>query len=373
MNHWAPAQYLKRGEKLSVNPSILEAAIHSYQRFQIDGLPAILTLNHLAKRTGVSYKSLRNFVRRNKYSYHDFHMKKRSGGKRVISVPISELCSVQRWIDQKILASSAQGQYSFAFEKGRNIRDCAEMHLGCRWLIKIDLKNFFESLTEIQVYKLFYSLGYARLVAFELARICTKTYKPKSFKYNKLQWRCWQRRYLFYNDPRVGHLPQGAPTSPRLANAIARNLDEEIAALIDQNEMVYTRYADDIIISIHVENFTKEKALILINNIYRLLPRYGLRPNLQKTQISHPGARKIVLGLLVDGDRVRLPKQFRSRLECNLYYCCKDPSGHAERRGFRTVLGLRNYIEGQLSYVRSIDIKYYEYLVSRKLIPAWEL
>lgn len=333
----------------------------------------MLTLKHLAVRSGVQYREVRSFAKREHYFYHDFHIKKRAGGKRVISVPRISLKEVQTWIDQKILRPVGGSEYAFAFEKGKRVSDCAEKHLGCRWLIKIDLKNFFESISEIQVFHYLHSLGYTRLLSFEMARICTKAYKANSFKYHDAKWVNAVRRYSLYRDPRVGHLPQGAPTSPRLANAVVRKMDEEVATVIDPACMVYTRYADDLVISVHTTNFSKSSALDLVHKIYRILPKYGLRPNLQKTSISPPGARKVVLGLLVEGERITLPKEFRSRLECHLFFCVKNPVDHAAHRGFQSVLGLKNHIEGLLAYVRESDSNYYTRLEARGLIPSWDL
>lgn len=87
-----------------------------------------------------------------------------------------------------------------------------------------------------------------------------------------------------------------------------------------------------------------------------MLSRTGLRPRTAKTAIIPPGARKVVLGLLVDGDRVRLTREFRRKLECHVHHIARHgPEMHARRRGFSSVLGLRRHVEGLLSYAATVD------------------
>ena len=120
-------------------------------------------------------------------------------------------------------------------------------------------------------------------------------------------------------------------------------------------------------------SFSKKKGRDFINEIYSLLPRHGLRPHPQKAQIVPPGARKIVLGLLVDGNRARLTKHFRSNLECHLYYCVKNPIDHAGNRGFASVLGLKNYINGLLAYAKQVDSDYAKKITSDIGKPEWPI
>ncbi len=362
MNRWVPHIYRQRGREKGVHDAVIDEALSQAHRVQNRELPAILTLRHLAFQTDVSHANLHGIISRDIDPYRTFSIRKRSGGWRRISVPQFELLKVQKYIDRFILSEIEDSPYSYAFKSKTSIVDCAKQHLGCKWLLKIDLRHFFESLSEIQVYRVFSEAGYNSLVSFELARLCTKVLPKPAKKYFKANWRCGGPvcRYSFYRDKRnrIGHLPQGAPTSPRLSNLIVQGLDNEIAKAAGEYKLSYTRYADDMAFSTGSSRFSKREGREFINMIYLLLPRYGLRPHPQKAQIVPPGARKIVLGLLVDGDKIRLPKHFRSKLECHLYYCLKDPIGHAESRGFASVLGLKNYVSGLLAYANQVDSDY---------------
>lgn len=359
MTRWAPTLYREEAIRKGVPDTIVESAIRQAHKLQDAGLPAVLTLGHLAFNTGVPYSFLRKVVTRRFNPYRTFTIRKRGGGERYINVPHKHLFRVQRWIDRHILSQIPCSPYSHAYYPGQSIAQCAQQHLGCAWLVKIDLRHFFESLSEIQVYRVLSGVGYGSLVSFEMARLCTKVIREDAKKYRKDNW---ISRHISpiadYNDNRIGHLPQGAPTSPKLANLIARELDIDIKNAIEPLGMTFTRYADDIILSTYLKDFSRQKGLEAIRTIYALLPKHGLRPNPQKAKIVPPGARKIVLGLLVDCNRIRLSKSFRSTLECHLFFVAKDPIGHAQRRGFDSVLGLRNYVNGLLAYATQIDPEY---------------
>jgi RNA-directed DNA polymerase len=316
----------------------------------------------------IEYRTLRALIRRRGHPYRNFTIKKRSGGLRLISIPCLRLLYIQKWIDKFILRNLDKSDYSFAYESGKKIRDCASQHLGCKWLIKIDLRDFFQSLSEIQVYHVFNNAGYSELVSLELARLCTRIYSKQYRKYRNKYWKS-HKRYKFYRDKRIGNLPQGAPTSPRLSNAILFNFDKEIASISERYGLVYTRYADDIALSTQDNYFSRQTAMRIVKMIFSVLPRYGLRPNHQKVQIIPPRARKIVLGLLVDSEKIHLPKTFRNNLECHLYYYNKDPVAHAIHRKFKNTFGLRNHINGLLAYTQSIDPDYYGKLKNKNLLP----
>jgi RNA-directed DNA polymerase len=77
-------------------------------------------------------------------------------------------------LNANVLEHMSPHPASMAFSRGNSIRDAAAPHSGARWLIKMDIMNFFESVTERQVYRVFEDIGYEPLVAFELARLCTR-------------------------------------------------------------------------------------------------------------------------------------------------------------------------------------------------------
>lgn len=162
-----------------------------------------------------------------------------------------------------------------------------------------------------------------------------------------------------YMTGRVGHLAQGAPTSPMLSNLAMVRFDTDVARLAERSGLIYTRYADDLIFSNATTDFCRSRAEQMVQAIYTVMLNYGLRPHSSKTVIAPPGARKVVLGLLVDRDRPRLSRRFRGKLEQHLFYLVRNgPVSHARRRGFRSVFSMQQYIKGLLSFANQVDPTY---------------
>jgi hypothetical protein len=141
-----------------------------------------------------------------------------------------------------------------------------------------------------------------------------------------------------------------------LSNLVARGLDERLSAHATGCGMLYTRYADDLIFSTSDPQFDRVRAAALVRCVYDELRVCGLRPRTAKTVVSPPGARKVVLGLLVDRERPRLTRDFRERLELHVYHLVKrGPVSHLEQRGFHSIGGMREHIYGLLTYANHVE------------------
>jgi RNA-directed DNA polymerase len=361
MQPWPPHLYCEEGAALGrsadlVGRSLLQA--HSSQRGR--DLPAILTLNHLATMTNVPYEFLRGVVSRTRpNTYRSFRIRKRSGGYRTICVPSPMLMRVQRWLATNVLNSALVHSTCHAYAPGSRLEECARIHCGSRWLIKLDLQQFFESISERRVYHVFRELGYGALVAFELARICTRVLSGESKKYKLGRWLNEAGAVATissYQSVRIGHLPQGAPTSPMLSNLAMKRFDRQMHELAIHNKMALTRYADDLTFSTADKRFTRMHAVALARRARAIILKEGLRPRATKTKIIPPGARKIVLGLVVDGARPRLSREFRRKLEAHVFHLStKGPIAHAAARGFKSIYAMREHIEGLLCFAKTID------------------
>lgn len=358
---WSSQQYIENGLAIGRSSSLLDAAVD-----QIEAViesnpypPAILTLGHLAHRTGVPHASLRRYVSRRYEPYRSFYIRKQSGGRRLISIPEPDLFTAQRWLAKHVLRAVPTHRASFAFAPGSSIVQCAAKHTGAAWLIKLDIKQFFPSISEIQVYRVFRELGYQRLISFELARI--STFAPQASP--RYMLKNWQNHHTkgvpAYGFRGQGYLPQGAPTSPMLSNLVMRALDEAIARISRDAGVRYSRYADDMTFSTKKVSFGRAASKNLIREVKCCLMRSGFRLNMQKATIVPPGARKVVLGLLVDGTQPKLTREFRSNLRQHLYYLEKfGPVAHAQAREFDTVWGMKRHIRGLLDFAKIVDEKY---------------
>jgi len=286
MVKWSPQSYsqqgMRRGAKLvTIGHSIAVAnqivAVNSK-------LPIIFTLNHLAVLSESNLGFLRRIVSRSiEEPYKTFQLRKgivltHSGnvsrkhgrGFRTICIPMPNLMLVQKWIAENILSQISTHEASVAYEKGSKIVDAAKVHCGCSWMIKLDVRKFFESITEKQVYSVFRQQGYQPLVAFELARICTRAA-------NKGEKKRTGKVYSAippYSDNRLGHLPQGAPTSPMLSNLVMIEFDKKVMEVASKYGFYYTRYADDLCLSTSDQGLSRAKAFEVIKAIYSLMNYY---------------------------------------------------------------------------------------------------
>ncbi|MFA0612257.1 reverse transcriptase family protein [Vibrio sp. 10N.222.49.B4] len=373
---WSPHIYKQKGLDNGLSDELLERAISQSEDVieEHPNLPSILSLKHLSIRANVSHQKLSGFITRGEFSYEKFSIKKRSGGRRFIYIPESSLLHVQRWINEFILKPVPVHQASCAFSPGSSTKKCAAKHCGAKWLIKFDITDFFESISEIQVFRLFREFGYQPLVAFQLARICTIATSDMSPRKGSNNWKARGKNKSIpqYNQKLLGYLPQGAATSPIISNLVMRKLDSDFSKIARKYKLVYTRYSDDITFSTRVNMFDRESGKNLISEIYSKLNISGYKPQYRKTKIIPPSAKKIVLGLNVDGPEPRLQKEYKDRIRQHFYYIEKlGLSEHIVNRGFDTVWGFKCHLKGLIDYANSIEPEYARKLTVRFNAIDW--
>lgn len=323
-------------------------------------LPVLLTLGHLAFGTGVPYNVLLGIVKRTVDSYRVFPITKRAGGRRYICVPESNLLLVQRWIHENILCAAATlrdlSDSSTAYRPGSSHIGNALAHLGASSIIKLDLTQFFESISERQVYHVFRSLGYRAQVSFCLARICTRVLPEGVDIRRKKNVKRWQggTGYAVLQAKVVGHLPQGAPTSPMLANLVCRKIDEELANIAELEELIYTRYADDMTFSGDVIDPIKRDRIIKLVSVK--VAKNGFSLNQTKTKFSGAGTRRIVTGISVADEVPRLPRVYKDKIRQELYYISRfGLAEHCKRLRVKNRLNYLLRLAGRVRYAEFVE------------------
>ncbi|PWQ97078.1 reverse transcriptase family protein [Leucothrix arctica] len=340
------------------------SSLRSYAQFLIDkNLPVIFSLKHLAKINDLNYSFLRLTVERRRESsnYRMYAVKKRAGGRRFIHSVTKKLLKVQTFINTEILQYCLPHPSSFAFHPSGGIRRCAEQHCSARWMFQFDILNFFHAINEVEVFNIFTGLGYRPLVAFEMARICTTTHVPNHLK-PLLFRKSNNTPYNFYANKSgaIGVLPQGAPTSPMLANLVAKKLDEELSSFVRKHGFTYTRYADDITISA-VDLPDNLSIGEIHRSVISIIRRCKFRENIKKTRVAGPGSKKLVLGLLVDGDKPRISREMYKRIDRNLHALEKYPIADvAKYEGFDSSFGFFNHVSGLVAFTKDVDTERWE-------------
>lgn len=356
----SPHTYRQEGQRRGIPEEHIDRSLQQMAVSDARGVGAVLSLGHLAFRSRTSYPVLRRIVERSVDPYRSFTLRRRDGRKmRPIAVPEPTLMQAQRWILDHILAEIPVHARSFAYQRGSDVKSCAGEHLGARWLVKLDIHDFFTSVDEVMVYTVFSACGYAPLVAFELARLCTRdparaTHIDRE-RYERFGLPDKWRGIPDYSTHWIGFLPQGAPSSGALANLVMTPLDEHLHRLASEMGFTYTRYSDDLTFSAST-SFDRRAARKLMVSVRRTLEGQRFELHKQKSRIVPPGARKIVLGLLVDGDHLRLPRERKAQIRAHLRGVERfGLADHTTHRGFASMAGLVNHVEGLLSYAVQVE------------------
>src|SRR5262249_29935090 len=257
---------------------------------------------------------------------------KRSGGERVILAPKRELKALQRKVLAGILAGVPTSSPVHGFVRRRSTITNAQAHVGKQVVLKLDLKDFFPSITYPRVRGLFISLRYSFAVVSALALLCTE-YEREAFERDGA---------TYFISIGGRHLVQGAPTSPALANLVAARLDRRLNGLAAKHGFAYTRYADDLTFS---GNNTDLVHRIRVTTHYIATDEH-FEINPAKTRIAHRSARQIVTGLVVN-DAVATPRALRRRLRATLHNA-RSSGLAAQNRDGRA--NFAHYLQGLIAF-----------------------
>lgn len=243
-----------------------------------------------------------------------------------------------------MLGESRPGPNSYAYQRGVSAKDCAEVHAGSRWLVKLDLRDFFNSIDERRVAKIFRKTGTDELTSVQLAKLCTRIPTSLSMRGGNV----------------LGYLPQGAPTSGMLANLASHNLDRSLTLLAYRQQLRYTRYSDDITFS-STAKFHRVKGEQVIRAARDHIARNSFVMNEKKTRICPPGSRLLVMGLLVDNEQVRLTANFKKTLNWHVYGCKRfGIKQYSRSQGFLEEEEYLLHVEGLFAHAIHVE-------------PAWTM
>lgn len=230
--------------------------------------------------------SISNNIEKN---YKVYKIKKRNGKYRTIYEPNSMLKQIQKQILINILNNKSISKYAKAYHKGISLKDNAIPHINKKIILKLDIKNFFESISFLDVYNACFSIEYfPKSVGFILTYLCT------------------------YDN----HLTQGSPTSAYISNLIMKEFDEEIGNWCNINDISYTRYSDDMTFS---GNFNPSELIIKIR---KMLYKLGLELNNDKIHIVNKSQSQSVTGIIVN-EKLQVNAKYRNKIRQEMYYIKK--------------------------------------------------
>ena len=284
-------------------------------------------LEWFADLKGLGHKTKRPRLTHYRYRV----LAKGSGAIRIIEAPKPTLKELQRKILTEILNKIPAHPAVHGFRRGRSIQTFVSPHVGKRLVLKMDLQHFFPTITGARIQTVFRTMGYPESVADLLGGICTNAVPGHGDLYAR------------------PHLPQGAPTSPALANICAYRVDCRLSGLAQSSGAEYTRYADDLAFS-GGEDFEGREGRFS-THVAAIVLEQGFSVNHRKTRIMRQGVRQRLAGLTANR-RVNVIRADFDRLKATLTNCLRKGAASQNREGHPMY---RAHLEGRVGFVESIN------------------
>ena len=284
--------------------------------------------------------------------YTTLTIPKKNGGERVIHAPKKELKFLQKKLADILwecylesLESKSKDKnfkipvLSHAFEKGKSIITNSQMHRNKKYILNIDLKDFFDSFNFGRV-RGFFIKDRDFAVSPEIATVIA-------------QIACYQ-----------GKLPQGAPSSPIITNLITRILDYRIVKIAKKYRFTYSRYADDMTFSTNRElNSNKLRASKELENflteLEEIIISSGFEINPKKTRLSNNMQRQEVTGLVVN-KKINVKREYIKNTRAMAFQLYKDGAFEIDKKP-----GTLNQLTGRFAFIFQIE-QYNNYLLYKK-------
>jgi len=271
---------------------------------------------------------------------------KRRGPPRLIEAPKQLLKGLQLKILREILDPIAPHDSAHGFRRGRSCLTGAQIHAGEDIVVTMDLENFFPSVGIRAVNGLFRSLGYPWEVTRLLAGLCgtvTPAWLFDALPAGKRPDRDSRDRFL------QGHLPQGAPTSPALANLCVRRLDCRLDGLARRLGARYSRYGDDLAFSGDSDFAACGDRFLRL--AMAICADEGFAVNRRKTRIMRRSGRQRVTGIVVN-DHMNVPRPEYDRLKAILHNCVRHGPADQNRLNHSD---FRAHLDGRITWVENVN------------------
>lgn len=325
-------------------------------------IPGITSVGGLADWIGITtdelmwfanLKSLQATVARDGRSapgnhYHYHLLPKTAGGIRIIEAPKQRLKEIQNRILIGILSAIPVHPAVHGFRRGLSITTFAAPHVARRVVLRMDLRDFFPSLTRVRVQAMFRTAGYPEPVADLLGGLCTNAvprgiFSPSNYGVDPTVM--FEARQLYG----FAHLPQGAPSSPALSNICTYRLDCRLAGLAEASGAVYTRYADDLAFSgpeefeRGAERFATHAAAIVLEE--------GFNVHHRKTRVMRSSVRQHLAGLVVN-HHLNVDRRHLDRLKATLTNCVRHGPESQNREAHPA---FRLHLEGRVGFIETVN------------------
>lgn len=293
----------------------------------------VFTRNDLADLLEIPHGKLTHvlYVKKVDSYYKNFEIPKKSGGTRNICAPMGDLKQIQKRLYGVLLEyqqflrkqNNTKTNIAHAFEKEKSIITNGTVHRNKRFIVNIDLQDFFDS--------------------FHFGRVSGFFEKNRDFSLSHelaivmAQLTCYQ-----------GKLPQGAPTSPIITNYICRIFDMRLLVLAKKYHLDYTRYADDLSFSTNDKCFI-EKWESFYDELAKEVERAGFKINYKKTRVQYRDSRQTVTGLITN-KKLNVDRRYHRQVRAMADSLYKN--GSFDNNGVEGTIG---QLEGKFSFIDRLD------------------
>ena len=266
--------------------------------------------------------------------YNSFTIKKKNGKDRNILSPYTELKKIQFNILNDLLYDKRISEYAKAYVKNISLIDNVKIHMGYKYILKLDISNFFENISYVDVYNIFKEYGFSNGLCGVLAHLTT------------------------YDE----YLPQGAPTSPYLSNLVMRKFDYIIGKWCKKHNINYTRYSDDMTFSMN--EYNKELIRFVRVNLYK----YGLELNNEKICLINNSSQQKITGIVVN-NKIQVDSKYRKTIRQEVYYINKyGIDEHIKRINIEDKKKYLDSLFGRIQFVLCVDSRNKEFIKYRNTI-----
>lgn len=279
--------------------------------------------------------SISNNIEKN---YKIYKIKKHNGKYRTIYEPNKVLKEIQKRILINILNNKRISKYAKAYHKGIGLKDNAIPHINKEMILKLDIKDFFENISFLDVYNSCFPIEYfPKPVGMSLSYLCT------------------------YND----HLTQGSPTSAYISNLVMKEFDEKLGFWCESKNISYTRYSDDMTFS---GDFNPNNVIVKVR---KMLYKLGLELNDSKIHVIHKSSNQNVTGIVVN-EKMQVNVKYRNKIRQEIYYIKKfGLNSHLEKCGVDIEpKKYLNKLYGRILYVLQINENDEEFKKYKKFIKS---
>ena len=319
---------------LEIPASLMHLILWYHYNLAVQRCVTLLEAGELAEKLGMTHSDLYYIASSAFPGYVEFEIPKSSGGLRRISAPVLKLRWIQRWILENVLQNIPLRDCATAYTRNKSIVHNAAPHTHKAVIVKLDLEDFFPSITFGRVLGVYQEIGYTHSVAALLTKLS-----------------CHKDR-----------LPQGAPTSPALSNLVCRRLDSRLSGLAEHLGFAYTRYADDLTFSGSI------RPEALIRAVERIVQDEGFTLAKHKTHITRSGQSQQVTGLVVN-KKVNIPRKYYRRVRA-IVHNCQVRGARSQNKDDDPLFKARLY--GHAQYILGVNPRMGRILLDQLDLVNWD-